>query len=405
MKLYTNETGAVSMRNAFYGYENCRLSFAAPYFSEAGPLLSLLSDGCELELLVTRSSATTPAALRKISAQSTAKVRWMPTGGFHSKLYIFDKSHALVGSANLTDNGFNKNREICVQIPAVDPAFGELKTLFRSYWDDDQSQPVSLSDLDRYEALFNDSLDTENSLDKRIREAFPPILADRRGVSLGLERKILNTRNSYRMFKEGFERLRHAYAESGITKNPDVPLRLEIDQFLSWLYETKRRDPSWDHATPELLSRYLSEWASVAWPFLMNEVRPRLDTLLSCFSSPIALDAKSPFQIADVLWACHSVNDRERHFPGGKKGFNQTFVAKNSDARVLREKFKYLLWGADDPFERIAKCIHSDRYKIHELGEKGIPELYGWVNTVEAPISNNRAEAAMHHLGFILPSG
>lgn len=402
MELYTNESGPQRVRSAFLNPCDCKLEFAAPYFSYPDPILDLLKRGCEIDLLVTLSSATSPVALRRIIHEDRVTIRWRPNHAFHSKLYIFGSDYAVVGSANLTNSGLNENSEICVNIPGTDPAFSQLKALFKNYWS--KGEVFTQTILERYESIFNSGAAAESSLDQRISQEFRAAtsgLSGGNGSGSRLNADIERTIREYQDFHEGFGKLQKRYEQAGIRKNVDVPQHLEIDQFLSWIYDANNKRENWETPQPELVDLYLTEWRSADAPFLMQQVRPRLDALETCFASRAALNQRSPADFAEALWSCHSVSDRERHFQGGREGFNKQFCAENSDAQALRRKFDYLLWGEDNFVIRIARCAHNGPYKLHQLADRGVAELYGWINPDGAPIANQRARDTMHHLGFL----
>ena len=64
------------------------------------------------------------------------KVRYFTDAKFHTKLYIIDDV-ALVGSANLTTNGLQANRELSVLLRQDrDEAFYDLPQIFDDLWND-----------------------------------------------------------------------------------------------------------------------------------------------------------------------------------------------------------------------------------------------------------------------------
>lgn len=404
MKLYTNESGPQRVWSAFLNPRNCKLEFAAPYFSYADPIVDLLARGCEVDLLVTLSSATSPVALRRLIREDRVTLRWRPNRAFHSKLYIFGSDYAVIGSANLTNSGLHENSEICVEVPGIDPAFFQLKSLFKDYWS--KGEVFTPTILERYEAIFNSGAAAESSLDQQITQEFRAAtssLSVGSGSGERLNADIERTIREYQDFHEGFGKLHKRYEQASTRKNPDVPPHLEIDQFLSWVYEDNHKRGNWTTPQPGLVDHYLAAWRSAEAPFLMQQVRPRLDALSACFASRATLDLRSPSDFAEALWSCHSVSDRERHFPGGREGFIKQFCAENNDAKALRGKFAYLLWGEGNFVVRIARCAHKGPYKLHQLGDRGVAELYGWINPDGVPIANQRARDTMHHLGFLAP--
>lgn len=400
MQLFTNEPGS-SIRNAFYVQTGCAISFASPFYSYPDIIHDLIRADCKIRLLVTFSSATTPNALRSIVNERAVDVRFMPIGSFHTKLYLFGNEYALVGSSNLTNNGLNTNKEVCVKIPAANPAFSQLCQLFESYWSLPDAKTLTPSSLAEYERVYNQPSpeDGDNSRDKRIGRAFPWSPAS---PTTALPRVVQDTIRKQQNFLQGFRQLSHLYEDSGIRRNHRVPLNLEIDQFLSFVYTGNNRATGWSAPDASRLPNYLAAWKTAKAPFLMEKAAPTLDELREFFGTPHRLRERSPTEIAKVLTLCHAVRDRERHFDGGLPGFISKFARANRNANELHRKLDYLLRGEGDYIVRIARCAKNGPDKIHEAGDATLGELYGWLNSADAPIFNNRSLETIEHLGLML---
>ena len=109
---------------------------AAPFFTTTQPINALTDKGCDVKLIVRFSPITTPEALRQAFENPRVKVRYFTDAKFHTKLYIIDDV-ALVGSANLTKNGLESNRELSVLLKRErDESFYALAGLFDDLWND-----------------------------------------------------------------------------------------------------------------------------------------------------------------------------------------------------------------------------------------------------------------------------
>ena len=109
---------------------------AAPYFTQADYILNAVDGEMSVQLLVGLNPTTCPNALRAVYKEPSIKVRYF-TGHFHAKIYIFDDNAALLGSSNLTENGFSKNREavICLDRPDDMDVIKDIRSLFLELWD------------------------------------------------------------------------------------------------------------------------------------------------------------------------------------------------------------------------------------------------------------------------------
>src|SRR5262249_30424435 len=139
---------------------------------------------CVTRLIVRLCSATSPIALRK-AMDDGAKIRFFVSRRFHSKLYIFGDTVALVGSANLTDAGLQSNQEIAISILPDDFRFDELVRLFQSYWN--EAEPFDEYKLKEYSALFQAHKPEIDQLDDKIKSRFGDIGPS--GISVGSSKK------------------------------------------------------------------------------------------------------------------------------------------------------------------------------------------------------------------------
>jgi hypothetical protein len=108
MSVFANSTGPTTIRNAFYIYAQDvhRLALASPFFSYSDLLRDLATADRVIDLIVRLGAATLPNELRKAISLPNVRIRFFTSSLFHSKLYIFGDRCAIVGSANLTQQGW-----------------------------------------------------------------------------------------------------------------------------------------------------------------------------------------------------------------------------------------------------------------------------------------------------------
>jgi HKD family nuclease len=122
--------------------------------------LSMLCDyaqaGKSLRAIIGRDRyATHPDAVRRLLAAAPGKIRWGRTpsqGIFHPKVFVFhhrERITALVGSANLTRGGFDRNTEATVRLAGTAGELGSLVQFFEREWS--QGTLIDEGNLARYE--------------------------------------------------------------------------------------------------------------------------------------------------------------------------------------------------------------------------------------------------------------
>src|SRR5205814_519919 len=119
-----------------------------------------------------------------------------------------------------------------------------------------------------------------------------------------------------------FNVVRRVYEASGYRKadEADIPLRLEIDSFISFVREKEATGDSWEagpsrsDAEQEPIIRELIErWRQTPWPHfedkIVGETYPRLKRV---FASRESIIAANDGELFDALATLHSFHDRFR---------------------------------------------------------------------------------------------
>ena len=397
---------------------NARTAYlACPFFSTYEPVEKLTSRGCEVRLIVRLCSITPPTVLRRALDDKFVATRYYTSREFHAKLYIVD-SHALVGSANLTQSGLKSNREVSVVVQRDrDPCFGELPGLFNWFWD--YADVLNEEGLTAYTEAYRkigaaqEEREFEGILARFGLAAEPPnarvgsdIVSAKRSFLQSFRRKYdEQLLPAYAQVREAFSRfgLRRPEYASG---DPEI----ELNRFLGWTRlvhapgDTWRRAPLLDRqARDTKILALLELWhaaPAVGEGDMVDDNREveRIEMLRHNFRDPASIEVLNYDDLFDTLIACHAFYDTLRFVSGGLVGLRQEFGARNS-LRNIKKTLTYLLHGHGSTLERAYDCIFSEEYKLARFAESSTMELIGWMDAHRPPI-NGRTIKALKFLGF-----
>lgn len=394
------------------GSDGCNVYIAVAFFTEADVVERLREKGCRVRLVVRLGFPTNPVALRMLLSKKV-EVRYFTGQGFHPKLFVFGDKVALVGSANLTRAAILTNQEVVVSIGSDDHRFVELASLFNDYWT--EARVLDGAALDKYadayrrfEKLQNESEKLGREILERLGNTEPSNIArdkpKEKRESLFLE----SFRKTYQECVSAFNIIRDAYVATGYRKvDPSaIPLRIEIDSFISFIREKKARGESWMQAPirsaaeqQPMIIKLIDEWRVTKWPYFEDQiVGENYPRLFRVFGTEHALTSSTDDELFDALTTLHSFGDRFRFFFGGEPGWRKAFIAANDRKRV-RETLAYLVFGTDNIESRMANVIYDSRYKLNEFGQANVQELIGWHNREELPIINSRTTKVLRFLG------
>ncbi len=413
MRVYSNSSAKETVRNAFYqNLEGVtQVSIASPFFSYSELVEEVLHGGRNVRLIVVLGPATSPTHLQRLINRGNIHIRYFTSSAFHSKLYIFGDKSALVGSANLTQSGMNSNHEICVEIPREDESFDSLVLLFQSYWS--QAEALNADTLQKYCKLYETyGQKKESTLEEQIKSQFGEIVPTE-GIVVGKKKPskekmfLSDYKRTYQEFLSAFNEVQELYTADGRRQQPEsiVPLRIEVDQFFSFVRETYTKGDSYrdepirsvdDRKT--FVKLKLDDWFDRRWKYLDEKIPihiPRLQRFVSA-----EMIEKATFEeICDALDVCHSFHDRLRFYAGGHETHLGEFKKLN-DVKQVKKVITYLLLGKDDYITRMGNCIFAPEYKLNQFGRSAVQELLGWVNKENIPICNSRTVKALRYLGY-----
>ncbi len=390
------------------------INIAVAFLTDTSVLENLINQGCRVRIVVRLGFPTAPNALETLLKIPNIETRFFSDRSFHPKLYIFGTSGALVGSANLTNSAMTTNQEIMVHIDAEDNIFAELVDLFSEYWDESKVLTQQIVKdykiiYESFKSLSSDVLNIETEIHKKIGKVV--------GFNIGRDKTkqskknlfVEDYRKTYQESVSAFNAIRQVYENIGKRKKSEkeIPLRLEIDSFISFVRDKHAQTDNWKKTpidsgeTQRKRARELIEdWHQTPWPHfektIVNETFPRLKTV---FASDKSISDSSSDEIFQALCTLHSFRDRLRFYPGGLNTLKEEFLGKN-DINQIKDSLTYLVHGNNDIIERMANLIFNKQYKLNVFGQSNVQELIGWQNKEELPVINGRTTKILRYFGF-----
>jgi len=211
----------------------------------------------------------------------------------------------------------------------------------------------------------------------------------------------------YDEFLAAYRRVEERYKAFARRKKPEaeIPLRIEIDQFFSYIREIFAKEESYGQQPIRTgndlganLDQHLGLWFDTDWAYL-DEVMVSYARINQVLGSSDSIQRADAHELFDALTVCHSVYDRRRFFAGGLSTFRDEFVRQNDIVKV-RSTLTFLVHGQGDFVERMATCIFDEDFKLKQFGRSAVQETYGWVNKENVPICNGRTVKSLRWLGF-----
>ncbi len=389
---------------------------AVAFFTEASVIERLVEKGCNVRLIVRLGFPTSPFALeRLINKNPEVLIRYFTSHSFHPKLYLFGDHTALVGSANLTHRAIMSNQEIVVSLKSQeDSRVTELVSIFDGYWA--EAKVLSDTSLKDYKQLYTQfaKFQTEaEALDQRILDKLGNLApsnidwAKKKGSkeSIFLD----DFRRTYQECVTAFRTVQRIYEKTGYRKVPEnvVPLRLEIDSFVSYIRDKHAKKEAWNteplrtgKAQEEWIRSFIDGWRETSWPhYEVNIAQENYPRVQNVFGTEARIRSVDDDDLIAALSDLHSFHDRLQFFEGGLKTLCKTFLKKNDPTRV-RNSFAHLLFGAGSIEERMAALLFNPAYKLDEFGRANVQELVGWCGIDDRPVINGRTTKILKYLGF-----
>lgn len=426
--LYANTDGPDATINFFLntGKKPKNAFLASPFFTKTSPdpIEELTRKGCDVQLIVRFSPATTPEALQGAFNNKNVRVRYFTDTTFHTKLYIIDDV-ALVGSANLTQGGLLGNRELSVLLKRDrDEAFKDLCGIFSRLWND--ADVLNEHVLSEYTKAFKDEgrpRDTEafpKFIHKFIKPAVPMSVVVGSGKKSKEHKSIQNLRRKYdEVLWPAYDEIFNIAKVNGIGRFEfkGLDTRIEMDRFLCWLPRMLDLGKLGQEVKPlndrkmraKRIANYAQEWRAASdteiWGmFSTDEVIEGITNIRKYLCNPEEVKKLSYDDLFQYLTGCTAFRHRGQYAPKdiGKNlssidRMRINFQQSNLHEDVIRT-VNYLLSGSGDKIERAYHCIDGS-YELNGFGEACVMELLGWGDPKRPPF-NNRSIEGIRLLGF-----
>lgn len=414
--LYTNRNSKKDfVQNGLYENvkEGMDIFIASAFFTEFDVIRMLLQNNCHVRIIVRLGFPTSPAALEKLLNNNSIEARFYTNHSFHPKMYIFGDKAVMIGSANLTRSAILTNQEVMVGLPANDSRFDELTQLFAEYWD--EAEVLNEDAISSYKSIYEQFKKASQLVDELDGEVINK-LGDKefsninRGKRKTTKKSIfLDTyRKSYQESVSAFRKIEEVYSlKDRKVGEDDIPLRLEIDSFFSFVrdchatQETWKQQPiGWDNSKKITLTSLIDEWLITDWShFEERIVSENYPLIRSVFGSQESINSASAKEIVDALCVLHSFHDRLRFYKGGLETLKSEFLASN-DINDIKASLTHLLYGKGEIVSRMSDCLFDDRYKLNEFGQANVQELIGWISKENLPVINGRTTKVLRYFGF-----
>lgn len=216
-----------------------------------------------------------------------------------------------------------------------------------------------------------------------------------------------NYRRTYQEFLSAYRSIETAYAKDGRRLQPEerVPLRIEVDLFLSFIRETFTRGDDYAQqplrdlaAIATFAAEHFDQWFTKRWPYLDNHIPGNYAKIVAALGTRASIERASAEELFAALDVCHSFHDRFRFYSGGHETMRAAFLADNEVVQV-RRVLCHLLHDPGDYVARMGACIFQPAYKLHHVGRSVVQEVFGWVNRERVPVCNGRTVKALRYLG------
>ncbi|OBZ18910.1 hypothetical protein A8L34_05005 [Bacillus sp. FJAT-27264] len=388
--------------------KNSEVDIAVAFFTNEKFLMDLIDSGCSIRLLIRLGFPTDGISLKRIfEYKNKIQIRYYTSKSFHPKLYIYGNDVAFLGSSNLTNAGIKTNQELNVSIDSEETIFGELKDLFEDYWT--EASVLTLEYIKEYIEIIKElktrNIEVEKTIINKFGDSsYPNIIRidkKKKSKSREFEQGLLKR---YQSFVQKFRTLRDIYESTGLRKASELPIRIEIDQFLNWIREEKAygdnylKPPIESDKIREFIIENINDFYNSDYAYLENTIA-NYATMIENLGSLEAIESINKEQLSNCLLSIHAFLGQVRHNKGGRVKFTEDFINLNG-IESIKESFKYLLFSEDTHTKKITNCIYNPDYKLIKFGISCVQELFGWANTEEIPICNERTYKSMQYLGF-----
>jgi len=414
MKLYTNSNDAVLKTRLEQLCNNTTVYISTAFFSNFEFINKCLENNCEIYLIVRLDFGTNPYELQKVIELKNPNIyiRYYACKEFHPKFYIIENVCVFIGSSNLTHKGLLNNLEINVEIDSENLIYEELKKEFWLEWE--YAKPLTKEKIIDFKNKYEQySLLDSNRIffNENERVSVPKIKDLNRKDKKNEE--ITKFQKDYQLYINAFTKLVKMYIEISPERkyNKELPIRIEIDRFLSWIkdlkYEgedylkiKKKSEDEIKTSIKGLKDEFINyEFTTIKKKEYYDNTFQRYIEIVNKLGVKENILKQNKEELFEALNLINAIHDQLRFNDGGLETLKKEFL-KNNDENKIKNTLIYLLEGKENYIERIYNIVHLSIYKLDFLGENSIKELYGYINNDDIPTCNQRMLHSMQWLGF-----
>jgi hypothetical protein len=359
-----------------------RLWIVSPYIGSWNAVRRILGEAWEkvdVRLLTDKDSGILARdTLEHFAAHRPIK----SLNGVHAKLYIMDDS-VLLTSANLTETAFTRRYEAGRVLTGTHAQ--ELITLYELLWN--HGEDVDLNSI-KFIRSRNGNID-ENSHGARLTKLYALPSAPT-GPTKGKGEFA-----DYPYFLEVYRNYVSAYLQAGKRRYPKLPLFLETDKFLNYLFLEHPKTPS--HTYKNKAARVLSEAERI------EEIQKYRD----CYRNTdldVSYHLKSMQTVQSLLKKSKIFNLTATEIEDVANSLNCFGMAlakvrflKGNKPDAIRKAWNELIHGPDDDVKfRMYRC----RKILYGFGKAAIQETLGYYYPDQYPLRNENTNAGLRFLGY-----
>lgn len=301
--------------------------------------------------------------------------------GLHAKLYIIDNS-VILTSANLTRTAFACRHEIGIHLTGTTAQ--QVITTYETWWEKASSPSEKQLDKIREQRSKHAGEDTAPSL-----PTYTPLPPDPGDIVIN------NLFADYEPFRQHYKHLARQYERIGRAWSNAIPLYMEVDAFLDYLFHHngspsnpyKEKPPR--NLMPQEQERQIRKHAKTfrTWtqPAGVQERMQSAEALQELLS-PNRLVALTAAEVKTALGTLNCMHDQ--------RIMNR--VIQHNTTATIKNAWKELLHGTSPIPERMTICANM----LYGFKRSGVQELLGWYDPKKFPIRNTNTNAGMRYLGY-----
>ena len=214
------------------------------------------------------------------------------------------------------------------------------------------------------------------------------------GLPFGNNNELQRYQRDYQDYSTKFNRIRTMYTDMGERKfQDDIPIRIEIDGFLSSVYTLHQLNQDNDNGEPNFDGDF-KLWINLENDYVDNFVE-RYNCIINGFSNE-NIGEHNNESLQQLLLTMHAPNTALKRYPGG---FDR-FIEDNQGLHTIIDRLSYLLGYCDDNDSQILRMhnlISNDEYRLNRFNISSVQELVGWCNDEDLPIINERSRRTLDY--------